>query len=368
MPRRLQPGIRTASVRHKSSQASGHRSLGPAARLVQSELRVPIRGRLAIQHEPQRCLERNAAIRVGGHGAVGFVAGVLLVDNLGHLLEGIPDFLLGDEAMVQPIRQQLRGDAERGPVLHEADVLQVRHLRAANTKVNPADYIAEDALRTLAEFLLDVVPVGHHLQQRGRKDKVQRCGRARGQLHLALGHVDAMVVDAVKGSRSGRWDPSGARTCHGLSDLRLQHGLHAVRPGPHALTDLRLARKARVQPDVDVRVFVGPDPRLLPHVLLAHHGPSQHASVNLVAGAVEETCVDEEHPRSGGSDTFAQVDAGAALLVHDAHLDRVPAQSEELLCPAEDHAGECDLARAMHLGLDDVHGAHPAVHNVSGAP
>mmetsp|Transcript_84319 Transcript_84319/g.272570 ORF Transcript_84319/g.272570 Transcript_84319/m.272570 type:complete len:336 (+) Transcript_84319:378-1385(+) len=335
---------------------------------MQCELCVAVRRLPAVEYQPERCLKGNVVVQIRAHGAVGPVAGILLVDNLRHLCKGAAKLRLRHEAMVQPIRQQLRGDAERGPVLHEADVLQVRHLRAANTKVNPADYIAEDALRTLAEFLLDVVPVGHHLQQRGRKDKVQRCGRARGQLHLALGHVDAMVVDAVKGSRSGRWDPSGARTCHGLSDLRLQHGLHAVRPGPHALTDLRLARKARVQPDVDVRVFVGPDPRLLPHVLLAHHGPSQHASVNLVAGAVEETCVDEEHPRSGGSDTFAQVDAGAALLVHDAHLDRVPAQSEELLCPAEDHAGECDLARAMHLGLDDVHGAHPAVHNVSGAP
>mmetsp|Transcript_86774 Transcript_86774/g.248963 ORF Transcript_86774/g.248963 Transcript_86774/m.248963 type:complete len:359 (+) Transcript_86774:220-1296(+) len=355
-------------TRWRRSKPGREERLGLPTSIMQCELCVAVRRLPAVEYQPERCLKGNVVVQIGAHGAVGVVAGILLVDHFRHLCKGAAKLRLRHETVVQPIRQQLRGDAERGPVLHEADVLQVRHLRAANPKVNPADYIAEDALRTLAEFLLDVVPVGHHLQQRGRKDKVQRCGWARGQLHLALGHVDAMVVDAVKGSRSGRWDPSGARTCHGLSDLRLQHGLHAVRPGPHALTDLRLARKARVQPDVDVRVFVGPDPRLLPHVLLAHHGPSQHASVNLVACAVEETCVDEEHPRGGGSDTFAQVDAGAALLVHDAHLDRVPAQAEELLCPAEDHAGECDLARAMHLGLDDVHGAHPAVHNVSGAP
>mmetsp|Transcript_50649 Transcript_50649/g.135983 ORF Transcript_50649/g.135983 Transcript_50649/m.135983 type:complete len:225 (+) Transcript_50649:311-985(+) len=217
-------------TRWRRSKPGREERLGLPTSIMQCELCVAVRRLPAVEYQPERCLKGNVVVQIGAHGAVGVVAGILLVDHFRHLCKGAAKLRLRHETVVQPIRQQLRGDAERGPVLHEADVLQVRHLRAANPKVNPADYIAEDALRTLAEFLLDVVPVGHHLQQRGRKDKVQRCGWARGQLHLALGHVDAMVVDAVKGSRSGRWDPSGARTCHGLSDLRLQHGLHAVRP------------------------------------------------------------------------------------------------------------------------------------------
>jgi len=48
--------------------------------------------------------------------------------------------------------------------------------------------------------------------------------------------------------------------------------------------------------------------------------------VHLVAGAVEETGVDEGHARRCGGDAGAQVHAGAALLVHDAELDGVGRQ------------------------------------------
>mmetsp|Transcript_76407 Transcript_76407/g.247344 ORF Transcript_76407/g.247344 Transcript_76407/m.247344 type:complete len:789 (-) Transcript_76407:563-2929(-) len=367
MPRRLQPGIRTASVRHKSSQASGHRSLGPAARLVQSELRVPIRGRLAIQHEPQRCLERNAAIRVGGHGAVGFVAGVLLVDNLGHLLEGIPDFLLGDEAMVQPIRQQLRGDPQGRPVLHEADVREVGHLRAADAEVNPPHDIPEDALRALAELLIDGLRVERRLEQRRLQKLFHLCGRTHGELHLPRGHIHAVVVEAVKGGRSGRWHPSSAGSCHRFRDLRLQHGLHGVGFSPHALSDLCLALEAGMQADVDVRVLVRLDPRLLLHVCLTHHGACEHARVDLVARAIQKTSVDKEHPLGGSPDALPEVRTGPALLVHDAHLDGIPAEAEEFLRAAEDRGSQGDLPRPVHLRLDDVHRAHPTVHDAAGA-
>mmetsp|Transcript_108186 Transcript_108186/g.286687 ORF Transcript_108186/g.286687 Transcript_108186/m.286687 type:complete len:731 (-) Transcript_108186:3-2195(-) len=265
--------------------------------------------------------------------------------------------------MVQPIRQKLRRDAKRRPVLHEADVLQVWHLRAADAEIHPAHNIAEDGLSTLAQLLLDVVRVELDLEQRWLQDQVHRGGRAHGQLHLTLRHLDAVVVDAVESSRQGRWNPSSARACHRFSDLGLEHGQHAVGLGPHSLADLSPALEIGVQADVDVGVLVGLDPGLLLHVGLADHGPGHHAGVDLVAGAVEEAGVDEEDARGGGSDALAQVDTGAALLVHDAHLDGVPAQAEELLGTPEERVREGDLARAMHLGLDDVHRAQPAVHH-----
>jgi hypothetical protein len=54
--------------------------------------------------------------------------------------------------------------------------------------------------------------------------------------------------------------------------------------------------------------------------------------VDLVAGAVEEAGVDEEHTRLlGSADALLEVDRGAALLVHDAHLHGVALAGRRLL-------------------------------------
>ncbi len=83
--------------------------------------------------------------------------------------------------------------------------------------------------------------------------------------------------------------------------------------------------------------------------------------MNLVAGAVQEAGVDEGHAPPGRRDAVGQVDAGAPLLVHDAHLDRQRRQAQHGLHRAEDGVGEGDLLRAMHLGPNDVDGAGEAV-------
>jgi len=72
---------------------------------------------------------------------------------------------------------------------------------------------------------------------------------------------------------------------------------------------------------LDVRVLVGLDPRRVLHLLLADHGTGFHPRVDLVAGAVEETGVDEHDAVPGRPQTLAEVERGAPLLVHDAHLE-----------------------------------------------
>ena len=47
-----------------------------------------------------------------------------------------------------------------------------------------------------------------------------------------------------------------------------------------------------------------------------------HGGVDLVARAVEEPGVDEDQPLAGLVDAGLQVEGRAALLVHDADLDR----------------------------------------------
>ena len=84
--------------------------------------------------------------------------------------------------------------------------------------------------------------------------------------------------------------------------------------------------------------------------------------MDLIAGAVQEAGVDEHHPVGGRLDAGLQVEGGAPLLVHDADLDRVLRQPEHVLDPAEQLAGERHLVGSVHLRLDDVDRAGPAVH------
>ena len=139
-----------------------------------------------------------------------------------------------------------------------------------------------------------------------------------------------------------------------MLDLRLQHRRHPVRHRPHALADLRPPREAALQADVDVLVLVGDDPVLALDEVLAAERARLHRGMDLVAGAVEEAGVDEDHPVLRRPDAFLQVDAGAPLLVHDPELHRVPRQPERCLDMGEDVVGEGHLVGAVHLRLDHV--------------
>ncbi|MCY1391936.1 hypothetical protein D9M71_67910 [compost metagenome] len=168
-------------------------------------------------------------------------------------------------------------------------------------------------------------------------------------------------MQRVQGGGGRRRYPGGVGAGQRVADLLLEHGGHQVRHGPHALADLRLALQAGGQADVDVVVLVGADPLLGLHGALAHHGAGFHGGVDLVTGAVEEAGVDEHHALGGFPDAGLEVDRGAALLVHDADLQGVARQAEDVLDAAEQLAGEGDFFRAVHLRLDDVHAAGAAV-------
>ncbi len=142
-----------------------------------------------------------------------------------------------------------------------------------------------------------------------------------------------------------------------MADLLLEHGCHQVRHGPHALADLRLAAQAAGQADQYVVALVGLDPRGGFHVALAQHRSGFHAGVHLVAGTVEESGVDERHAVLGRGDTGLEVCAGAALLVHDAHLQGVARHVDQVLDATEQLVGEGDFLRPVHLRLDDVDAA-----------
>ncbi len=62
------------------------------------------------------------------------------------------------DAVEQPVGHVLRGDAQRRAVLHQADIVDVGHLRAADALVDPAHDIAEDALGIVVELAARLPP------------------------------------------------------------------------------------------------------------------------------------------------------------------------------------------------------------------
>ena len=182
-----------------------------------------------------------------------------------------------------------------------------------------------------------------------------------GELGLPGGDVNLVVMQRVQSGGGGRGHPGGVGAGAGMADLLLQHLGHPVGRGPHALADLRPAAQAAGEADIDVAVLVGLDPGGVPHLVLADHRAGFHRGVDLVAGAVEEAGVDEDDPVGGGGDAGGEVGAGAALLVHDAHFQRVRRQAEHGFDAGEDLGGEGDLVGAVHLRLDDVDRAGAAV-------
>ncbi len=85
--------------------------------------------------------------------------------------------------------------------------------------------------------------------------------------------------------------------------------------------------------------------------------------MHLVAGAVQKAGVDESNAAFGRVNTGLQVDAGAALFVHDAELDGAAWQAQHFFNAREQFVGKSDFSRAVHLRFDDVNRAFAGVAN-----
>ena len=83
--------------------------------------------------------------------------------------------------------------------------------------------------------------------------------------------------------------------------------------------------------------------------------------MDFVTGSIQEARVDKDHPFPGPVDTFRQIKGGATLLIHDADLEGVWAQPENLLDTGEHFNRETDFVGSVHFGLNDVHAAFSGV-------
>src|SRR5690554_7876888 len=303
-------------------------------------------------------LESDTVIEVRRHRLVQGVTGVLTVHHGGHALQGFHHLLFSADAVVQPIGDVLAGDTQGGAVFHQADIVDIRHLGAAYTLIDPAHHVAEDTLSVVVQLLLDLLgaPV-RVLRYRNGQDIVQAAARTALQLLLTGEHIHLVVVQCVQRSGGRRRNPGGVGTGQRVADLLFQHAGHQVRHRPHALADLGAATEAAGQTGIHVPVLVGLDPGRAFHPALADHGACFHGGVDLVTGAVEEAGVDEHHALLGGTDTLFQVDGGAALFVHDAHLHGEAGQVEGIFHTAEQLVGKGHFFRTMHLRFYDIDGA-----------
>ena len=168
---------------------------------------------------------------------------------------------LAGNAVMQPVGDVLRGNAQRRAILHQSDIVDVRHFGTADALVDPAHHVAQNALAVVVQFLLHVIgrPV-RPVRQRDGQQVGQRRARARRQLGLPGGDIDLVIMQRVQRRGGGRGHPGGVGAGHRMADLLRQHVGHAVGRRPHALADLRLAAQPAGQADIDVLVLVGLDP------------------------------------------------------------------------------------------------------------
>ena len=270
---------------------------------------------------------------------------------------------------MQPVRQMLARDPQRGAVLHQPDIVNVRYLGAADALIDPAHDIAENALAVVVDFLLHIVRRPVRFRHRDGENVGQFGARPGfGQFLLARLHVDLMIMQRVQGRGGRRRHPCGGGAGLRVRDLLRQHVRHLVGRCPHALADLGMTGQAAGEADVDIPVLVGLDPGLGLHVVLADHRAGFHRSMDLVAGTIEETGVDEHDALRGVLDAGLEVDRGAALLVHDPDFDGVIGQRQHLFDPAEQLAGQRDFVWTMHLRLHDIDRAGAAVAGFRIAP
>ena len=105
------------------------------------------------------------------HRPVGRIAGVLFVHHLRHALQSLAHLRLAADTVMQPVGDVLAGNPQGRTVLHQADVVDVRDLRAADPLVDPAHHVAEDALTVVVELLLDLVgaPGGLGIDRHGQQ-------------------------------------------------------------------------------------------------------------------------------------------------------------------------------------------------------
>ena len=113
--------------------------------------------------------------------------------------------------MAEPIGDVLAADAQGGAVLHQPNIIDVRHLGTTDALIHPAHHIAQNALRVIVQFRLHIGggPVRVTRQRHGQDILQLGTPAALGDFILPVGNTDLMIMQRMQGGGGGRWYPSG---------------------------------------------------------------------------------------------------------------------------------------------------------------
>ena len=70
---------------------------------MENGLGVSVADAAAFEDEVECGLKSDAVVEIRGHRAIGWIAGILIVDDRRHSLEGFDDLIAGQEAVMEPV-------------------------------------------------------------------------------------------------------------------------------------------------------------------------------------------------------------------------------------------------------------------------
>ena len=185
--------------------------------------------RQTFEHQIAGRLESEGMDEVAGHRTIECIVSILCIDDLCHTLECFTHLRLADHAVQQPVGNVLTGDTQSRTVFHQADIMNVRHLGAADTLFDPAHHIAEDALRIVIQFLLNFGcrPVwlcdDRNHQQLITQTLNFACCIGFFKLLLNLGDIHLVIVQRMQGRGGRRRHPGGIGAGFRMADFLFQH-------------------------------------------------------------------------------------------------------------------------------------------------
>ena len=161
---------------------------------------------------------------------------------------------------------------KRGAVFHQADVVDVRHLGAADALVDPAHHVAQDALALLSSSCCtsSARPVGG--RPAGWSADRASCARGRGW-PARPGARPRRPGGSAARAASRRWARAPRRCWRRPSGGRPSAPAcpPCGRAPPTCPCRSAPAAQAAGEADIDVVVLIGLDPGGVLHVVLAHH-------------------------------------------------------------------------------------------------
>lgn len=111
----------------------------------------------SLEYQRTRSFECQAYFFTADQRQIYPITGILPVHLYGHPAKRVFNVVGADDAVQQPVCDMLRGYPERRPILHQANVVNIRDLRTANTLVNPSDDVTENALGIVIKLLSQLV-------------------------------------------------------------------------------------------------------------------------------------------------------------------------------------------------------------------